>query len=77
MIDEIVQSCVELCFFFFNRVYVATYSIRYIFMKCSKVLYYPSPFIIFPRPYMHVPKYYLPLTEAIVIYCCAQHVILD
>jgi hypothetical protein len=47
-------------------------------MKCSnKVLYYPSPFIIPPSLYMHVPKYYLPLTEAIVIYCCVQHVILD
>lgn len=35
-------------------------------------LYY-SPVLV----YMHVPKYYLPLTETIVIYCCAQHVILD
>jgi hypothetical protein len=52
--------------------------IGYIFMKCSKVLHYTHRLLLFsPSLYMHVPKYYLPLTETIVIYCCVQHVILD
>ncbi len=70
MIDEIVPSyCV-----FLNRVVDTIYSMIH-FYECSKVLY-PSPFIISPRPIIHVPKY-LPLTETIVIYIADGHVILD